>query len=551
MNANNYMPPPMSKKGEAPNRKQAEEVTTKGIENLNPIQSFKGQLISAKILENMENMKIDTPTLVQKYVMPLALHGKDMLISAPTGMGKTISFLVPVLNTLVGAKSLEKREKSSKYSQMYKGGHGKRTIKALILTPTRELALQIHSETELLSKGMSISAGCVYGGVYRSDQKADIRRGLDLVIGTPGRILDFIKDATVNFDLSAVQMLVFDEADRMLDMGFEKQIREILQHLSPEMSRQTMMFSATFPAPVRALAKEFFQKVPVEVHVGHGLLEKIKQELVFVEEPDHYKQEKNEKLMSLLQEYGYTPSDPIEMAQSRNSMFGRGGGHSTPNLTWAHKKKDAEPKKEIKEREQPEKKQHKIVIFVDQKVECNSLSQHLHRNGISCTSIHGDKSQQERESSLGDFKSGALPVLIATSVAARGLDIPGISLVVNYSMPSDINDYVHRIGRTGRAGRSGRAVTFIGRGSAHQAADLIEILEKAKQTVPAFLAEMLSFKGGRGGKGNSRSMSSSTYRKKEDSGQHFQITREIKHKEVPVLSKKIEIQRNMSWENDI
>ncbi|KAI5189123.1 ATP-dependent RNA helicase DDX3X [Nematocida minor] len=551
MNTANYVPPCMSKKEEKLVEKEENGVRIKSADAITAITTFKGNLINMKILENMEGVGITKPTLVQRYVVPLGMHGRDLLISAPTGMGKTISFLVPTINYLLSHGAYQEKRFKSGYQKSFgkSSSQPKRPIRGLVLTPTRELALQIYNDCEMLTNGLSLSAGYAYGGSEKHEQISILKKGVDLLIGTPGRIQDFADRKTI--DLSNIQVLIFDEADRMLDMGFEKQIKEILQHLNPNTERQTMMFSATFPEPVQKLARAFFQKVPAEVHVGHGPLENIKQEIVHIEGYDQNRVKRNEKLMELLLEYGYAAGDkPIEKTAVRSYSRQSPG----MKMQWA-RKETAEPEKVKKQEREKEKEKPKIVIFVDQKVDCKELASFLNRKGIECASIHGDKMQSEREDALHEFKNNISPILAATSVAARGLDIPGIALVINYAMPADIKDYIHRIGRTGRAGKDGRAVTFITKEDYSHAPALIDILKKANQKIPSFLEEVASMrvKSGRGGHGREshRQSSAGVFKKREDSGQHFQNTQEIKHKDAPVLTEKVKIVKNIDWTQEI
>ncbi|KAI5166220.1 ATP-dependent RNA helicase DDX3X [Nematocida sp. ERTm5] len=542
MNEINYTPPSMSRHEEqfVEHEENGIKTKTKTKEKITPITSFKGQLITQKILENMEKNSITTPSIVQKYVVPLGMHGKDLLISAPTGMGKTISFLVPTINFLNSVNVTERKVRGyADRGSLFKTP--RKTVSALVLAPTRELAMQIHAEACILSEGMSITSACIYGGVEKKGQASSLSKGVDLLIGTPGRIQDFVFDQYHPLNLKNVQVLIFDEADRMLDMGFEKQIRSILGALSPNKRRQTMMFSATFPPAVQRLAKEFFQNTPEEVHVGNGPIESITQEIIYIEEPSKRQAKRNEKLMKILLEYGYKPSAAIEKKAFVQAKY------TVPVLQWGDKHKNTSKQAQ----DSPGQKSGgselpKIVIFVEKKDDCAVLSDYLHGNGINCTTLHGDKTQMEREYALKEFK-GDVPILIATSIAARGLDVPGIALVLNYMMPNDVKEYIHRIGRTGRAGKTGRSITFFARDDHAQAAPLIEILKKAKQEVPEFLHEIAQMKSPKSHRGNS-SRQSPSFKKREEGGQHFYETQEIKHKTAPALNEKIKIQKNLDWD---
>ncbi|KAI5185405.1 ATP-dependent RNA helicase DDX3X [Nematocida homosporus] len=481
-----------------------------------PITQFKGLLIDRKILKNMDDKGIHLPTLVQKYVIPLALSQEDLLTCAPTGMGKTLAFLVPTVNSLSAGRS--------------RRGHGptRRAIRALILTPTRELAMQIFKDCQMLSEGLDIVSAMAYGGPEnRRDQVSALRRGADVLIGTPGRLQDFLNDHVI--DLSAVEILVFDEADRMLDMGFEKQIRMLLTGLG-HMSRQTMMFSATFPESVQQIAQDFFQRAHSEVHIGHGPLENITQELIYTEGPDLKCTFRNDRLLELLAGLGHQVGPrvvPVEIEREKPAR-----------LTWKRPSPVVVTKPAAVTSTRLDLP--KVVIFVEKKMQCRDLTEFLHRKGIPCISIHGDKQQQEREAALQKFKSGEIPILVATSIVARGLDIPGIELVVNYMLPNDIKDYVHRIGRTGRAGKKGRSVTFISRDDQAQAGALVDILKKANQPVPGFLADLVAAR-------SRPRVSNGSFKRREEKSEP-QNVRETPRILPEALDK---LEDNLSWENEI
>ncbi|OAG32021.1 ATP-dependent RNA helicase DDX3X [Nematocida displodere] len=485
-------------------------ISIKAVGKIDSVKTFKGLMINPKILRNMEGKEIVDPTIVQKYVIPLALHGNDILTCAPTGMGKTVAFLVPAINALRGGN---------------KGFGGKRhNPRVLILVPTRELAIQIHKECDALSQGMDITCALAYGGAdNRRNQIATIKKGLDILIGTPGRLQDFLKDKHISF--VDIEMLIFDEADRMLDMGFESQIKSLIHDFDKDKKRQTMMFSATFPRAVQRIAKDFFQQKPAEVHIGVGPKENITQEIINVSSSDcRPKQVKETKLLSLLEEYGYAAtSTPIH---THASTFSAG-----PKLVWGKSKVETKPKQKTYE-ERP-----KIVIFVEKKLQCREISDFLHKKGIDCASIHGDKTQQEREEALGRFTQCDPPILIATSVAARGLDIPGIELVVNYTLPHELQEYIHRIGRTGRAGKGGRSVAFFGKEDMHHVPLLIDTLKKANQEVPSFLESMHQ--------AQRTQPKTKTPKRKEGTGSF------IKARDPAYITEQIKIEDNLEWDSEI
>lgn len=336
---------------------------------------------------------------------------------------------------------------------------------ALILAPTRELVSQIHDEARKFSYRSWVRPAVVYGGADINQQLRQIERGCDLLSATPGRLVDLIERGRIS--LANIRYLVLDEADRMLDMGFEPQIRRIVQgeDMPGTQDRQTLMFSATFPRDIQILAKDFLKDY-VFLSVGRvgSTSENITQKVEYVEDAD-----KRSVLLDIL---ASQPPDGL------------------------------------------------TLVFVETKRMADMLSDFLLHNRISATSIHGDRTQREREMALQTFRSGRTPILVATAVAARGLDIPNVTHVVNYDLPSDIDDYVHRIGRTGRAGNTGNSTAFFNRGNRNIVRDLVELLREANQEIPHWLetvAHESSFGGttfrgrGRGGRarGGSRDVRSS------------------------------------------
>lgn len=327
---------------------------------------------------------------------------------------------------------------------------------ALILAPTRELVSQIHDEARKFAYRSWVRPAVVYGGADINQQLRQIERGCDLLSATPGRLVDLIERGRIS--LSNIRYLVLDEADRMLDMGFEPQIRRIVQgeDMPGIQERQTLMFSATFPRDIQLLARDFLKEY-IFLSVGRvgSTSENITQKFEFVEDHD-----KRSVLLDLL------ASEPP-------------GG-----LT---------------------------LVFVETKRMADMLSDFLMTNRLPATSIHGDRSQREREMALQTFRTGRTPILVATAVAARGLDIPNVTHVINYDLPSDIDDYVHRIGRTGRAGNTGVSTAFFNRGNKNIVRDLVELLREANQEIPSWLESVLQemtfgagFRGGGRGRGAGR-----------------------------------------------
>lgn len=363
--------------------------------------------------------KFTVPSPIQAQCWPPLLDGRDVIGIASTGSGKTLAFLIPALLKL---------EKTNN-SQGLLRGKGLPAPRMLIMAPTRELAMQ--SYQVVLDIG-GIRAACIYGGMPKGPQKAELRNGADIVVATPGRLLDLLEENALS--LSGILYAVLDEADRMLDEGFEPAIRQILGACPTSSNgRQTVMFSATWPEEIRALADKFLKREVVRVTVGGDELSanhKVTQIVECIEPPF-----KDRRLIALLEKYH----------QSRTN---------------------------------------RCLIFVLYKKEAVTLQNTLIRKGYNVTAIHGDKGQVERSSALEEFKSGRIPLLIATDVAARGLDIPQVEYVINYSFPLTVEDYVHRIGRTGRGGATGISHTFFTDFDKSLAGALVAVLQDAKQEVP-------------------------------------------------------------------
>jgi len=355
----------------------------KGIKNINKeIMTFKEIGIIAPILSAIQEKGYSNPTEIQKQAIPTILEGKDLIGCAQTGTGKTGAFAIPLLQLL------ESRPISKKQPR------------ALILVPTRELAIQIDQNLTAYSKNISIDQTVIYGGVSSQKQILALRKGVDIIVATPGRLMDLLGQGHVKLD--AIQALVLDEADNMLDMGFIHDIKRILKLLPKQ--RQTLLFSATMPKEIRKLADNILNS-PVEVNVTpvSSTAEKINQTVFFLE-----KKQKVVHLTKILQ-------------------------------------KD---------------KNIQTLIFTRTKHGADRLGKSLGKTGIQAACIHGNKSQNARQNALTSFKSGKINVLIATDIAARGIDIKELPRVINFDLPQDSETYVHRIGRTGRAGKEGNAISF-------------------------------------------------------------------------------------------
>lgn len=386
------------------------------------------------LLSELKRAGFPGPSQIQAYTWPLGLQGLDVIGIAATGSGKTLAFLLPAFV-----------EMSDKNWQPQRDGPG-----LLIMSPTRELVQQTEVEAERFGKCLGMRTVAMYGGAPKWEQSQKYRHGVHVIVACPGRLNDFLEGGQVQ--LHNVQKLVLDEADRMLDMGFEPQIRKILAKVPRK--RHTLFFTATWPKEVRQLASEILYK-PYKVMIGNRDELKGNQDIIqVVRIVDGYK--KDQAMLDLLKEAGLT---------NRSS---RG----------------------------------KCLVFANTKKMCETLSNQLYRQGVACNAIHGDKDQYQRDQALNGLKSGTIKVLVATDVAARGLDIKGIGLVVNYDPANNTEDYVHRIGRTGRAGNKGYAVTFMTKADSGKARGIIEVMQRTNQEVPQELRAMSGSSWG--GSGNRR-----------------------------------------------
>ena len=425
-------------------------VEASGTNVPDPVLQFTNPPLDDHLLSNIKMASYKTPTPVQKYSIPIVMGGRDLMACAQTGSGKTGGFLFPILSqAYIHGPSSNAPPQAT--------GMGYRSRKALptslILAPTRELVSQIYEESRKFAYRSWVRPCVVYGGADIGTQLRSMERGCDLLVATPGRLVDLIERGRIS--LANIKYLVLDEADRMLDMGFEPQIRRIVEQedMPGIHGRQTLMFSATFPRDIQMLARDFLKDY-VFLSVGRvgSTSENITQSVEYVEDVD-----KRSVLLDILHTHG-------------------------AGLT---------------------------LIFVETKRMADSLSDFLINQNFPATSIHGDRTQRERERALEMFRNGRCPILVATAVAARGLDIPNVTHVVNYDLPTDIDDYVHRIGRTGRAGNTGKSTAFFNRGNRGIVRDMIELLKEAHQEVPSFLEnvarEGAGFGGGsRGGRSGGR-----------------------------------------------
>ena len=358
--------------------------------------------LAPDILRALDEMGYATPTPIQAQVIPLALHGGDILGAAQTGTGKTAAFALPLIQRLLPFANTSTSP-------------AKHPIRALILTPTRELAIQVEESIQAYTKHVPLRSLVVYGGVNINTQIPILKTGVEILVATPGRLLDHVQNKTLL--LNQVNTLVLDEADRMLDMGFMPDLKRIVALLPAQ--RVNMMFSATFPEEIRKLADSILNS-PTFIEVA-----------------------RNETAVTVTQVV-----HPVQQERKRQLL--------------AHL---------IKSRNLDQ-----VLVFTGTKLGCNRLSNDLNKAGIHADAIHGDKTQQERIKALDAFKAGSIRVLVATDVAARGIDIEALPFVVNYDLPHNAEDYVHRIGRTGRAGASGEAISLVSEAETRYLKDIEKLI---------------------------------------------------------------------------
>ncbi|XP_040041746.1 putative ATP-dependent RNA helicase DDX17 [Gasterosteus aculeatus] len=435
--------------------RKKKEITVRGTGCPKAIPAFHQAQFPQHVTDVLRQQNFNEPTAIQSQGFPVALSGRDMVGIAQTGSGKTLAYLLPSIVHINHQPYLER---------------GDGPI-CLVLAPTRELAQQVQQVAYAYGRSSRIKSTCVYGGAPKGPQLRDLERGVEICIATPGRLIDFLESGKTN--LRRCTYLVLDEADRMLDMGFEPQIRKIVEQIRPD--RQTLMWSATWPKDVRKLAEDFL-KDHVQINVGalelsanHNILQIV--DVCMDNEKDH-------KLFQLMEEI---------MAEKEN----------------------------------------KTIIFVETKKRCDDLTKRMRREGWPAMCIHGDKSQPERDWVLIEFRSGKNPILIATDVASRGLDVEDIKFVINYDYPNSSEDYVHRIGRTARSSNKGTAYTFFTPGNLRQARDLVRVLAEARQAINPKLLQFVEsgrgLGGGGGGGGRMRyrgSSSNNTYQGGYDRRMH-------------------------------
>jgi len=350
------------------------------VESMESGAAFRGLGLSEEVLRAVRDAGYSEPTPIQSQAIPLILRGRDVMGLAQTGTGKTAAFTLPIIERLAG---------------------GPRRTRVLILTPTRELCVQVEASFKKYARHAPLAVASVYGGVPLDPQEQQLRAGVDVVVATPGRLIDHLERQNVTFD--DLEVLVLDEADRMLDMGFAPQINRVVSDVPPY--RQTLLFSATMPPEVEALARKYLRK-PIVVQVG-----------------------RRSAAANSVTHYVY----PVPR-ERKSALLA-----------------------DLLKREAMES----VLVFTRTKHGADRVVRHLEREGIRAAAMHADKTQPQRTRALDDFKAGRVRVLVATDIAQRGLDITGITHVINYDVPQQAEDYVHRIGRTGRAASEGDAFTFM------------------------------------------------------------------------------------------
>lgn len=402
-------------------RLELDGIKVNGKDVPKPVQKWAQCGLTRQTLDVVSSLGFEKPTPIQMQALPSLMSGRDVVGVAKTGSGKTMAFLLPMFRHIKDQEPLKDND----------GPIG------LIMTPTRELATQIHRDCKPFLKMMNLRAVCAYGGAPIRDQIAELKRGAEIIVCTPGRMIDLLaaNQGRVT-NLRRVTYVVLDEADRMFDMGFEPQVMKIFANMRPD--RQTILFSATMPRLIDSLTKKVL-KSPIEITVGgRSVVAKEIEQIVEI-------REESTKFVRVLELLG--------------ELY--------------DKDEDA-----------------RTLLFVERQEKADDLLKELMQKGYPCMSIHGGKDQVDRDSTISDFKKGVVPILIATSVAARGLDVKQLKLVINYDAPNHLEDYVHRAGRTGRAGNTGTAVTFVTPEQENCAPGIAKALEQSDQPVPERLNEM-------------------------------------------------------------
>ncbi|PPQ83301.1 hypothetical protein CVT25_004040 [Psilocybe cyanescens] len=420
-----YVPPPdiaaMSEEDAELLRLELDGIKIRGLDCPKPVTKWSHFGLPSNCLDVIKRLNYTAPTSIQAQAIPAIMSGRDVIGVAKTGSGKTIAFLLPLFRHIKDQRPLEQMEGPV----------------AVIMTPTRELAVQIHRECKPFLKVLNLRAVCAYGGSPIKDQIAELKKGAEIIVCTPGRMIDLLTANSGRVtNLKRVTYVVLDEADRMFDMGFEPQVMKIVNNIRPD--RQTVLFSATFPKQMDSLARKILRK-PLEITVGGRSVVAAEIEQIVEVRPE---ETKFNRLLEIL-----------------GQMYN----------------------------EDPE---CRTLVFVDRQEAADNLLRELMRKGYLCMSLHGGKDQVDRDSTIADFKSGVVPIVIATSVAARGLDVKQLKLVVNYDCPNHMEDYVHRAGRTGRAGNKGTCVTFVTPEQERYSVDIYRALKASDVAMPKDLEDL-------------------------------------------------------------
>ncbi|KAI0921345.1 pre-mRNA processing RNA-helicase, variant 3 [Taiwanofungus camphoratus] len=402
-------------------RLELDGIKIRGVDCPRPVTKWSHFGLPASCLDVIKKLNYTAPTPIQAQAIPAIMSGRDVIGVAKTGSGKTIAFLLPLFRHIKDQRPLEQMEGPV----------------AVVMTPTRELAVQIHRECKPFLRVLGLRAVCAYGGSPIKDQIAEMKKGAEIIVCTPGRMIDLLTANSGRVtNLKRVTYLVLDEADRMFDMGFEPQVMKIVNNIRPD--RQTVLFSATFPRQMDSLARKILRK-PLEITVGgRSVVAAEIDQIVEVRDEDT-------KFNRLLEILGQTYNEDPES---------------------------------------------RTLIFVDRQEAADNLLRELMRKGYLCMSLHGGKDQVDRDQTIADFKSGVVPIVIATSVAARGLDVKQLKLVINHDAPNHMEDYVHRAGRTGRAGNKGTCVTFITPEQDRYSVDIYRALKASNTAVPKELEDL-------------------------------------------------------------
>lgn len=403
-------------------RLELDKIKVRGSKPPKPIKKWSQCGLPLSCINTIKNMALESPTPIQAQAIPAIMSGRDVIGVAKTGSGKTLAFLLPMFRHVRDQRPIANMEGPI----------------AIIMTPTRELAMQVFSECRLFSKPMGLRVACTYGGSPIKDNIADLKRGAEILVATPGRLIDLLLANSGRVtNLQRCTYLVLDEADRMFDMGFEQQVVRTVANVRPDAQR--VLFSATFPRQMEVLARSILKK-PLEIIVGARsvVCADVEQDVSILDE-----KEKFWKLLSILGD-------------------------------WYDESMD-----------------QRLLIFVDRQEAADNLLKDLYKRGYTKTlSLHGGQDQMDRDSTINDFKKGNYVILVATSVAARGLDVKELNVVINYDCPNHMEDYVHRVGRTGRAGRKGRSFTFITPEQDKYAPDLYKALVMSDAFIPPELTNM-------------------------------------------------------------